>query len=610
MFDRNRQAKPHVPRQAGGRTFTSSPSRAFLSAVVLLATACAASAFNIASFGEARAAIVTGKDPSPVVKRMSVELTNYLDRIVVGAKFPISERPVGGKNTIRLGAPYAGKMDEFAIFVNKKGELELTGTPPRGTVYAVYAFLEQLGCRFWAPDQETVPTAKQLAVPSGFKRVEAPVIAFRGLWGEGVLHQPWCSKLRLNCAMSCIHKEFGGETSFALGETLTLKYADAKKYFKDHPDWYALRHGGGGDKRDPAQLCMTSTGALEQVVADIRAELAKNTNATSVSVGPNDSEHFCQCERCEKFSRAHGGINGLGLHVANYVAKALAKDHPKVLVTTLAYWSPAPPKGLKGEPNVVAGVCEKINLYGYGLIEKNGWEDRFRQWSATAPAGVHVWNYYANFWNYLVPFCDYLDMGKNFRLYKKCGIRSVSTQMPWGPLSDMVDLRVYLYGRLLWEPDQDEDSLISDWIDGTCGKGAPFVKDYIKLQARIRATKPAQDFRHGATPADYIAAWSLICQALKATTDDEATHRRIEKIECGFFAEAMEAYREKGLDVAAQKAGVDLPTRQQMYDQLEALGKKIVAYKGSGDFMIAWKEGQWNFGTYLDIQKKKIDAEH
>jgi hypothetical protein len=29
---------------------------------------------------------------------------------------------------------------------------------PRGTLYAVYAFLEQLGVRWWAPDETFLPT--------------------------------------------------------------------------------------------------------------------------------------------------------------------------------------------------------------------------------------------------------------------------------------------------------------------------------------------------------------------------------------------------------------------------------------------------------------------
>ena len=578
-----------------------------------------ASAFNIASFGEARAVIVTGPNPSPVVQEMARELTNYLDRIVVGAKFKISERPVGGKNTIRLGTPYAGKPDEFAVFVNKRSELELTGTPPRGTVYAAYALLEQLGCRFWAPDQETVPTARQLVLPSAFKLVEAPAFAPRPVWCEDGAYPYWLAKNRLTSGIgNPIPEKLGGSSNWNMGETLALKYVAPKTYFKAHPDWYALRPlkagapGPGqiavtegatpgtqlaGSKgkhaeplvRDSSQICSTNPEVIQKVIEEVRAELAKHPDAETLALGFNDNDCYCRCRRCLELAARGGSRNSARcVALANEVAKAIAHDYPKTKIVPLAYWvTEVPPDGMKCEPNVRVALAHGMYREGLGLLEKDALQmSNLRTWLRISPGGLYIWGYYANFANFLYPNQDLFDMGPNFRLYKRLGVLGVSCQLPLGALADFVDFRCWLYAKLLWNPDQDEHKLFEEWAAGTCGKGAPMIRAYMDLREKVRADKKRIGFKQG---ADLVRAYDLVEKALAATEGDEAAHRRVEKISAGLLAAVISGYGH-GVPAAAKAQGVTVPPRAALLDRFEALAAKYrqVDYAGEHRSFPEW----------------------
>ena len=604
--------------------------------------ALVAPAFDIASSGSPRAVIVTGKDPSPVVTTMAAELTNYLGRIVVGANFKISEEPVGGMNAILLGTPYRGKKtDEFAVFVNNKGELELTGEGSRGIVYATYALLEQVGVRFWAHDQETVPTARHLSLPGNFRRVEAPVFASRSLWSEGGLYPTWCAKIRLTKGWTKIPDEFGGVYDVPMGETLALGSLNPKTYYQDHPDWYALQfrkgetaakpgrvrvengttpgtrlgkwgrftsYGPDGKlppgilERSPLQICTTNPDAIKQLIAEIRESLAKKPDQPFIPIGMNDTGDFCACERCAALWEAHGRRSSARIvDVANRVGRAIAKDYPKTRLVLLAYgdYTEAPPLHMTCEPNVCVAFAHGMYLEDKGPLDKNKKiVSELTEWTRIAPAGVYVWAYYACFAHYILPYQDFDYMGPNFRLYQNLGVKGIFAQLPWGSLADFLDLRCWLYGQLAWNPDQDENKLIGEWIDGTCGKGAPFMRDYMALRIRVRTEQKQRPWKdRGFTVQDNLKAYELFRQALAATQGDEAAHTRVEKLSAGMLMALIANYNSMDLAAAAKVKGFELPTRVELIDHLSGLAKK---YKCG-----YWNERDVNFPDYLEKWKTR-----
>ena len=45
----------------------------------------------------------------------------------------------------------------------------------------------------------------------------------------------------------------------------------------------------------------------------------------------------------------------------------------------------------------------------------------------------------------------------------------------------MDELKSYIIGKLLWNAENDTDSLIDEFLCGVYGKGAPYIKEYLKL---------------------------------------------------------------------------------------------------------------------------------
>ena len=536
-------------------------------------------AIVLASGHEAKAAIVTGAAPGPNIKAMSAELANYL-KAMTGAEFKITEQPLPGLSAIRIGGGYtAAKPDECAFFV-ENGGLRLAGEGTRGPVYATYRFLESLGARFWTPTRETVPHVADLSVPAGLRVISAPAFEYRQAYGEPCSDPRWCAKLGLNGDLwaKAIPAQYGGSYQVDLSQSLANGLLNPKKYFAAHPDWYACREKdskGAAVKpyRSKNQICTMNDAAMAQVLEEVRAMLRDKPGTPFVSVSLNDNDETCQCEKCKALADAEGGATALGLRAANFTAKALAKDYPRLKINFLAYWlTDTPPKTMRPEPN----VCITFALLdrNHGLpVNKNGrHQELLRRWSDLSNGHVYIWDYYAMFRNFLTPMPNIDCMKPSFETYRRFKCKGVFAQLPWGSLGEFVDLRCWLMGKLAWDPGLDDKALINEWIDGTCGKGAPFVHQYWALLygARDRANGAFvgaydSNSKKWLTAGDISTARGLFSQALAATEGDAAAHAQIERLACSVLAETVLRY--DGL-------ALPLPPKAILIDELARLGEK------------------------------------
>jgi hypothetical protein len=85
--------------------------------------------------------------------------------------------------------------------------MSITGDGPRGPAYAVYDFLETLGCGFWNSDVETIPVLTNLTIQVGFEKTEAPVMEWRQTM-DYFATIPRCLKLRANSGGRISNKEW------------------------------------------------------------------------------------------------------------------------------------------------------------------------------------------------------------------------------------------------------------------------------------------------------------------------------------------------------------------------------------------------------------------
>ena len=131
---------------------------------------------TLADGGEALYEIVLASEPSPQEKKAAADLARWLNAMT-GAKFAVvhegpRHKPTGreisiGKTALLRDAklPEADKdlQDEGYALAAKGQTLFLLGGRTRGIINAVYALLEEdLGCRWYVRDTETIPSRPKL----------------------------------------------------------------------------------------------------------------------------------------------------------------------------------------------------------------------------------------------------------------------------------------------------------------------------------------------------------------------------------------------------------------------------------------------------------------
>ncbi len=128
--------------------------------------------------GRARCVIVVPERASATVRHAAGELKRYL-KLMTGAEVPILQQK-GGRGAaapervqVHVGPTklarqqLAGKLatnEERVLIRTGPDGVFICGGGERGTLFAIYRFLERLGCRWLAPEFEYVPNRPTLQV--------------------------------------------------------------------------------------------------------------------------------------------------------------------------------------------------------------------------------------------------------------------------------------------------------------------------------------------------------------------------------------------------------------------------------------------------------------
>ena len=570
---------------------------AILSSILLVANAAMGGDFIIAKNGKAVRVVAIPEKAPPSTVYAAEELSKYLG-MMSGAEFKIIENPSSGVAALRVGYPCGDlrRSEEIRIFV-KGSSLHITGEGTRGTLYATYRLLELLGCGFWAPDNETIPKKKALTVPDDINIADAPAFEVRQPHGASVYTRPdWKAKLAANGDMYCgagsLAGKFGGHRQYDISQSAAGLYGYGKKahLLKEHPEWFAWRKKTGS--RSGQQICMTNPGARAEILRRVDAIMRKDPSRRQISVSIGDGFEFCQCESCEKIRKSEGE-SGLGVDLANYIARNVKDRYPSLRILTFAYEATKrPPKTMRLEPNVDVCFAFIQRDYSRSPSEFNPHDELLAKWTELSGGNVYVWGYNAQFKSYFTPYPIIDQMGDEMRTYKKFGVKGVFMQMSESALSDFIDMKCWLFSKLAWNPEQDEMALMRQWCDGACGKAAPYVYEWLahmkKVRERVKADRRkgillyAGDTRDYFTADDIVTGREFLSKALSAAEGDERAFRQVEKIAFPLDVVSLVRYN-CDVAAAARKRDVKLPSREELYHSVRALSSR---YKNG-----SWCEG-------------------
>ena len=217
------------------------------------------------------ACIVVSDNPTTDELYAAEQLQEYISRISRATLLVVNEMPGSNQPFVCIGAVDCGldidlnltqEESESGAFLLRtvKNGLVIRGGLPNGTIYGVYAFLEELGCRFYAPgdDDEVIPAMTDITI-GAMNRLEKPSFIYRDFafyasWD----FVAWKEKLRLGGPADRYCENYGFDI---------LMPPD--KYFDDHPEWFALRFGKRHNDKDAVFLCVSNAQMRRQFALNV-----------------------------------------------------------------------------------------------------------------------------------------------------------------------------------------------------------------------------------------------------------------------------------------------------------------------------------------------------
>lgn len=465
-----------------------------LMSIGLTTAVCAAeTGVNLARAGHASLVIVTQNGASQPELNAAQELAQALKQ-VTGATFQV--QAVTGDpptNCILIGpGPITQKLfpalgvdtfkGEQLVIRSSGGRILLAGGRPRGTMYAVYRFLNtQCGVRWWTPWAAHYAHRPTLHIPE-INVTETPAFESRDPFWYPAFDPTWAARNLSNSEHAHLDEAHGGAITYDGFVHTFYPMIPPEKYASTHPEYFALING----KRvfENAQLCTTNPEVRDLIVEHIRAQIKANPSANILSVSQNDCFNACQCPICKAIDDAQGSYSGSMLTLVNYVAEKIGKEFPNVAIDTLAYqYTRKAPKDIHPLPNVIVRLCSIECNFGASLSDPSNrkFAADIEDWNRLSKR-LYIWDYTTNFAHYVQPHPNWFVLGKNLRFFHEHGARGVFEQGAYQSSgSEMSEMRAWVLAQLLWNPDQDDTHLIREFLDGYYGAAATPIWQYLQL---------------------------------------------------------------------------------------------------------------------------------
>ena len=571
---------------------------------------------TIVQNGQANAVIVLADDAAEPERHAANELAGFL-RQITGATFEIKAPPAAGQSRLLVG-PEAAKsavadfstdgLGSDSIVIRTVGsDLILAGGRPRGTLYAVYTFLEEhVGCRWWSSQASTIPIKPTLRIGRLNVRYMPPLEYRETFWFDS-FDGDWAVRNKSNGNSERLDDKRGGKHIYEGFVHTFFPLISPEKYFEDHPEWFSEIDGKRIHER--AQLCLTNEEMRTELVKNLRERLRNNPAATIASVSQNDWHGNCQCSKCAAIEKEEGSPAGLMLRFVNAVAEDIEEEFPNVAISTLAYqYTRKPPKITKPRPNVIVRLCSIECSFSRPLADERNKEfrDDIVGWSKICNR-LYIWDYTTNFRHYILPHPNLRVLGPNVKFFVDHSVKGLFEQGAYTSNgAEMAELRAWVLAKLLWNPSLDGQKLIDEFIAGYYGPADPHIKDY--LQIIHDAVESSSDHlgcfsQHTAKFLSFETlsrGWERLKAAEDAVRDNPDLRFRVQ------IAQMPITYtfimRWDDMRRACEAAGDDWPMPESIGATYEQF--KEVARKNNVTRLNEWQDGFGNLDKALEQAKK------
>ena len=388
------------------------------------------------------------------------------------------------------------RLQGYAVNVKGKNVFIRGGHP--GPLNGVISFMiEDLGFRYYAEPLKGIPGGNdpgEVRIPDWSKkflqvkeRTYVPPFETRELlYNFTHFSNPNAlifHRLAPISYLSYLPKESGGVENSNLFVHTYYQMIPVKKYYKTNPEYFALQNGKRVKQTATmGSICYTNPDIPKLMAEYIRNLIKKDPNARYFSVSCNDGASTqCECQNCKPMIKKNG-LPGMQLIIANEVAKLLEKDYPDIRITTLVYGSSSLQMGtITAHPNVVlflAPIGARYNRIKM-LIPLDENKDIVREINNCFKVSDNIY-----FWDYLesnhMPFPGIDQYARSIRFLADKGVTGYFADVTNGGAS-LAPLKKWLYSQLLWNPKQDIEPMIPEFVNAYYGIAAPEILEYIAL---------------------------------------------------------------------------------------------------------------------------------
>jgi len=443
------------------------------------------------------------------------------------------------------GHPWENPVAE-SLHRNYNKQLDIWNLDHRGSLNAVYAFLRELGVRWYMPGElgEIVPKVNQIALPFVNRTVQ-PAFEVR------TISRPLISSTSMDDAWWYLR--IGANEQYGLLHHGLRYVTNAPEQRARHPDYFALLPNGTRDTKSAlASSCLSSPEFFQEVVAYARL-MFDRYHMPIVSIMPEDSFKHCQCELCKKQETLDRGPAGSSSdYVWSFVARVaneLAKTHPDRKVFCGAYSSyRLPPRSIAKLPdNVWVQITNGRPIREMDDATHESDAELRREWQEKTSHPLSTTLNYS-------PFIDRGDFRPQYWPHVIArGLRdeagTVWREDAWisngkgGGLAfpGMSHLNAYIMSQLWWDPKQDVDALLKEYYTLFYGPAAK------EMQAFIQYCEPA--FAKLGVDAEVTRqALELFDKARTAAPPDSVYGRRIALVD-----EFLQTMRNRSRQMTVQR---------------------------------------------------------
>ena len=510
--------------------------------------------FELVRDGKSDCVIVLPDNAVPAEKTAAAELQKYIGQMS-GAKIKIvspaeaaqTQRKIliGQSDEIKKLIPDIDfkTMKSDRIIIKTAGDILIfTGSRPRGTLYAVYTFLEDtLGVRWWTSTEEFVPGKKTITIPE-LSINYAPVVSdLRTSFYKDVNENPvFAAKLKSDGLFQNVvnRPDLGGGPSAIPAQCHTFfLLLPPEKYFAFHPEWYSADKDGKRFYKN-GQLCLTNQEMTKKMIEVVDKLLSENRNANYLAICPMDTNGKCLCHECAAVETEEGSAAGPILRFANRIGEAIAQKYPDVKILAFAYsYYQEPAQKTRCGENVIIQFCAS-DFSMFHAANSNENKERinsFLSWRKLNPStSFWIWDYNAVFKDYLQPFPNYKVVDENIKFYAQNGATGIMIQGDgYNTATDFVSMRAWVIAHLLWNPELNYDALKNEFMSGYYGKAAPFLQEYMHMNEKYAMDKNI-NFSLGKKSMDFLSPEAisrdseLLAKAVDTVKDDPVKLARTE----------------------------------------------------------------------------------